>query len=573
MLGLWCAVAGLTRLVLALEVANETIWSSVIYTYYGDRTPLVWPVQNVLTSLGAQQLYSAGSYFRRRYLGETRDGVQSGPAINKISTEALDNSEIFILSSFAQYVEASAIAFMQGLYPPTNISLKGTSALASSLINVSMDTAPLGGYQYPQLLTASPLDPTSILIDGQSNCRLYYDAMNEITNSEPATSIKAKSEEFYHRIQSKISTGDSAPREISFDMAYYVFDYINYGYVYDKDIHQNITTTDLAQARDLANQQVRAFNGYSTSQGSETEKSVQTIAGQSLATEIVRLLWSNFESGGVESKLNLLFGSYEPIIAFSVLSGLARVKKELADIPNPGSSMVLEMFTDAHRENGDYPSETDLRIRFLFRNGTDPSADLVLYPLFDHAGAANMTFDEFLSDMQNISISSPEDWCTQCDSKLPFCAVSADETGGGTEPLSPSLSPDHKAIGPAVAGVIGAIVALAAASILFALLILIGGVRFHRDRSQRRCGLGRFRAGQKLTSDQNVPASKNEDRDAAIGEREDRVNSWELREQGKENDESHIAWTEPELSRKQSCETEDMRPYHSLEPTKAVEGV
>jgi hypothetical protein len=51
-----------------------------------------------------------------------------------------------------EYVAASAQAFLQGLYPPTNQnSSGGTLEAVDILANGTISQAPLNGYQYPQL--------------------------------------------------------------------------------------------------------------------------------------------------------------------------------------------------------------------------------------------------------------------------------------------------------------------------------------------------------------------------------------------------------------------------------------
>lgn len=571
MIGLWLLVAGMALSVSAQDPSsNETIWASVIYTYHGDRTPLVWPVQNMLTSLGAQQLFSAGSFFRRRYLTKTQGG-KNGSAINDISTDALDNIEIFAMSTIDQYSAASGLAFIQGLYPPTNVSSDDDSAFATAPSNGSEPTAPLDGYQYPRLLTFSPDDPNSITIEGQSNCPLYIEAMTEFANSDEATQAKTESQAFYDGIESNILNDAFPGQNISFDYAYLVFDYLNYEKIHDEKISQKLTEADLAQARDLANRQVRGWNGYSSDGGSASKISIQTIAGQTLAAQIVGLLLNNLQSKGIAGKLNLLFGSFEPIVEFSVLTGLAMEKRELSEIPDPGSSMVFEMFSKTHDENED-PSSADLYVRFFFRNGTGSSSQLVAYPLFGTSDTLNLSFGEFMENMQNLSISSTADWCSMCQSDGSFCAAYSNLEAGGDGTIAVNRITTNRGMKPVLAGVIGAIVTLAAASIILALFMLFGGVRFHRARAQRRSKLGGFKAGQKLASDQDVPDSDQKSGPGTIipAKVDDRVNSWELRDYG--DDKPNGIGTKPDLSRRQSFDTE-VEPYHSIEPTKIDERV
>ena len=576
MISLWLLVAAMALLVSAQDPSrNETVWASVIYTYHGDRTPLIWPIRTTLvslTSLGARQLYSAGSFFRQRYLRrETEDGTETGPAINNISTDAIDNMQIFVKSTIEQYTGASAIAFMQGLYPPTNVSLDGASTLPTDESGANAPF-PLEGYQYPQLETFSRQDPNSIMIDGQSNCPLYFDATAEFASSDEAIRTKSASQEFYNGIQSDIFNDILPGFNVSFNNAYLIFDYLNYQKIHDETIKQKLTDADLSRARDLANQQIRAFNGYSSVAEPGSRKSIQTIGGQTLAAQIVQLLRTNVHTQGVEGKLSLLFGSFEPIVEFSVLTGLAMEKQELSEIPDPGSSMVFEMFSNKHSDGEEYPNSKDLYVRFLFRKGTSSSSQLVTYPLFGDSDALTLSLSDFVGNMQNLSISSPADWCNMCQNDGLFCAAYSNLGAGGGGNFVVNRVTTKRGLKPVLAGVIGAIITLAAASIIFALLMLFGGMRFHRAKAQRRSKLGGFKAGQKLASDQDVPDDDKRSGPGAIisTKGDDRVNSWELRDQG--NDKPDEIWTKPDISRRPSFETEH-EPYHSIEPTKIDERV
>lgn len=103
----------------------ETIWSSVLVTRNGDSIPLISSSPAVLTPLGAQQMFSTGALFRDRYLS----GNSTIPAISK---SEIDSTQTLALSLLAEYVESSAQAFMQGLYPPDqNTIISSTSRLAN----------------------------------------------------------------------------------------------------------------------------------------------------------------------------------------------------------------------------------------------------------------------------------------------------------------------------------------------------------------------------------------------------------------------------------------------------------
>lgn len=128
-------------------ILNEQVLSSFIYTVYGDRTPLILPQEPTLTPLGARQLYNVGQTFRNRYIGSNGSDT-SGTAILGISPYILDNKAISILTTSDQHLVASASAFMQGLYPPLELSTGNTFATdISGLANGSTVTAPLSNYR------------------------------------------------------------------------------------------------------------------------------------------------------------------------------------------------------------------------------------------------------------------------------------------------------------------------------------------------------------------------------------------------------------------------------------------
>ena len=90
----------------------------------------------------------------------------------------------------------------------------------------------------------------------------------------------------------------------------------------------------------------------------------------------------------------------------------------------------------------------------------------------------------------------------------------------------------HNKVSPVVAGVIGAIVTLAVAGIIFGLVMFFAGVRFHRRKSELR----NYKGNQKLASDTDLVIPKG---GAVVGAAvetpgsprggHERVGSWELK--------------------------------------------
>lgn len=99
-----------------------TVWSSVIFSRTGERTPvMLGDMNSILTPLGANQSYTAGSFMRDRYFGDyTANGVPDvgGAPIQGLSGNTFDVDQVYIGCQDIQYTAASAQAFLQGFYPP-----------------------------------------------------------------------------------------------------------------------------------------------------------------------------------------------------------------------------------------------------------------------------------------------------------------------------------------------------------------------------------------------------------------------------------------------------------------------
>lgn len=544
---------------------SETVWASVVYSNHGDRTPLVLPVQNVLTPLGAQQLFSAGSYFRQRYLASPSGAQQANYSINGILHNAFDTTQTFIKSTLSDYVVASAEAFMQGLYPPHNNS-NPTSVLA----NGSIINSPLGGYQYTQIFTASPADPNVVYIAGSTNCQRYDDAVANYSNSAESLQKKSLTNGFYASFQSHVFAGIFPESQVNYDNAYLLFDYLNYGNTHNSTIKKTLSDTDLPRVRGLADQWLQAVNGNT----SETP-SIQTVAGQTLAAEIMGLLAANIESKGGARKLSLLFGTFEPMISLAALTQLPKTNTQFYSMPQDGSSMVFELYSEHHNSSAGYPATSELLVRFLFRNGTDPSSALTAYPLFGRSETQTLSLNDFMKKLQNIALASIGDWCNACQSYTVFCAafIGVDFTNSsGSNSYAVSVAA-KSTMKPAVAGVIGAVIALVVAGIIFAVAMLVGGVRLHRSKARRRSELGGFKAGEKLASDQDLPYGQTGVGASVIKKSDERISSWELGDRS-DTKEMNVGGSDRQDSlRRPSFEADDLEPHQSVEPTKINERV
>ncbi len=140
----------------AAQFTQQVTWSSVSFIYHGEKTPdLLNRSPGLLTPLGATQMYDAGQLIRDRYIEPPASGTQltTDAVINGISVNSIENTQLYLLGLDDAHFTTSAMAFMQGLYPPANMFED-----AGQLQNGSFLSYPLGGYQYPNINAAGTLD-------------------------------------------------------------------------------------------------------------------------------------------------------------------------------------------------------------------------------------------------------------------------------------------------------------------------------------------------------------------------------------------------------------------------------
>lgn len=117
---------------LAGTEAAETVLGAYIFHRHGDRTPKALAPTN-LTTLGYEQVYASGQYYRSRYLNS------SSTAIQGINTDIVKLSQLSVTAPVDNVLQNSAMGFLQGLYPP----VQTVQVLASG----DSVQAPMDGYQ------------------------------------------------------------------------------------------------------------------------------------------------------------------------------------------------------------------------------------------------------------------------------------------------------------------------------------------------------------------------------------------------------------------------------------------
>lgn len=189
------------------------------------------------------------------------------------------------MSSLDEFIVASAQAYMQSLYPPLKISSRALLNPMSTLANGSIIDYPLGGYQYPQIYTASLLDPDSIYVAGDVNCPLYDAAAIGHVDSQESMKMRSATKDFYNNLESTIFNGIFEKSMVNYDEAYMIYDYLNYGYTHNQTVRKQLSEADVLRAKVLADQWIYATNGKASATGSETH--IQTISGRTMAAQAI----------------------------------------------------------------------------------------------------------------------------------------------------------------------------------------------------------------------------------------------------------------------------------------------
>jgi hypothetical protein len=176
----------LTQLVVAQSPSDNNTHhtlASFVFIRTGERTPILRNDTQILTALGAQQMYTLGLDFRTRYIAGDSPRRLGVERITEISVDTIDNDQIWVQTLDKPYLVSSAQAFMQGLYPPHSIS-NGTEKVTNLLADGTYIDYPLNGYQYASIQATSPEDPDSRYISGSQNCPLAQVASLEYFTTE-----------------------------------------------------------------------------------------------------------------------------------------------------------------------------------------------------------------------------------------------------------------------------------------------------------------------------------------------------------------------------------------------------
>lgn len=342
------------------------------------------------------------------------------------------------------------------------------------------------------------------------------------------------------------------PNIVGYQNAWELYEYALFAYTHNSTLFHStaFTSDDLSQLYNFASQQQWEYN---TPVNGNT---VNAISGRTLTSKVIQQFMHTIDSDGVADKLTMMFGSFEPFLAFFALSDLATgpSASRFNTLPLHGSTMTFELFSypTAVPEGNlttEFPAVSDLYVRFMFRNGTASDEELVSYPLFGHGPSeVDMRWDEFVIGMGAFSLDDVGDWCNECQTITLFCEAIKSNTNSSSCITKHSSSSNH--FNPVIGGVIGAAVTIALLILGAAALMLFGfRMEYHpRNKGNEAVGglgvlkrngsggQGGFKGAEKLASDTDL-ALKGA---GATVVRHERVGSWELNDGAKGTNHSSL---------------------------------
>ncbi|KAL7943855.1 heterokaryon incompatibility domain-containing protein [Trichoderma barbatum] len=508
---------------------NAKVWAVVAYINHGEKTPSLGGLNTILTPMGARQMWRQGSAFRNRYLGTQNSSSFSNSTgnfmIQGIAKDAINNDQLTIMSQTDEWVAGGAMAFMQGLYPPTTNkfnSLAGGDEMAQDVLSSSGPIDyPLGGYQYPNIETLSMSDSGSVAIQGTVGCWAWDTNVNLMKQTDPTGRSRSTQSLYKSLFATPPLNGTISPGAINYWNAYNIYEYVDYMNTHNKTVNTGMgfANTTISVLRRNAFELERAKNGDTLSKAPNfTYNNITTIAGQTLAMQIASSL-SGATLGSPGSKLTLMFGSFEPMLAFFSLMGLYSrdnlLSGPFSTLPSPGSAMIFELIGP---DTGASPTSQEFMIRFTYRANADIGEPFTIHPMSsDSSDSRVIPFTAFLGQLQSFSLDSLQ-WCGTCRALYaPWCTARSASSSGSSSGSSDSVSAP-------VAGVIGAMVTLAVTGIAGLALYYFGLCTFgRRPKSSLRSGSpGGFKGTGKLASDVDVAVTKR-------GMEHERIGSWELR--------------------------------------------
>ncbi|KAM7189533.1 putative histidine acid phosphatase protein [Rhypophila sp. PSN 637] len=446
--------------------AGETVLGAYIFHRHGDRTSKSYPPVQ-LTPLGESESRSSGAWYRNRYVSGN-----ASAKIHGISPDTVTLSQLSVLSPKDDILQNSAQAFLQGLYPPVGKAALSEQPSTGDVVNGLLD-----GYQYVPI---NIVGMSITGVQGEDNMRLQ--SGSACPNAIESTERYLQSSEYLQHLKDTMNFyqgllpvyDKTFPTEkASFEHAYGIYDLVHVSTALNDT---KISHTELLTA-EVQHQLYTLASAHEWGLAFNSSEPVRSMAGSILAGQIVQGLNATLHAPLNKNSTNLLtiqFGAYASFMSFFGLSQATAASEDFYGIVDYDSSFVIELVTDAEVDSLSSSTDTinadDAYIRFLFANGTASETNQPKpFPLFGQQ-EIRLKWNTFIEEMGKFSITDTAEWCVACGATEGVCS------GMGSSDVSTAKA-DSGGMSNVVAGVIGAVVSLAVATMLAALAVGIGGLR------------------------------------------------------------------------------------------------
>ncbi|KAN0062173.1 hypothetical protein ACQY0O_005531 [Thecaphora frezii] len=420
----------------------------VILVRHGDRlgfyqSPTTYTSsQTHLTILGYRQELFNGQDLRTRYLSSS---LIAGLDPNLAQTDQI-NVQADAGGEGGVIVE-SALALLQGLYPAYNESI----TLANGTV--------VGWDNRAQLVPVETIEvDQEVNMEPWTNCDAWSNRLKRWYASSDFQARAKDAQAFYTSIRGLL---DGRPATL--ENAWNVYDFLNVQRIHNATLAPSITDDVLEQAGTWANY-------HETGSFADKDPSnVGNVAGRG----ILPLIMEGVRAVGNESealKIQVLAASYKPFLSLFKMLELGPLEDNLVDY---ATTLVFEVYDDQ-------------TLNVVFRNGSAGAFDS--YGVLGATG--RIAVAEVESKLGKYGLDTLAEWCDACGTtEARGCAplYRLNGTGGGHEYASATSTYGHQRVSPVVAGVIGAVVALAVvAAAVGAWVYTTGGaVVVSRKRARR----------------------------------------------------------------------------------------
>lgn len=177
-------------------------------------------------------------------------------------------------------------------------------------------------------------------------CTEYLRATGNLESDPELAQLFNSSKPIYQNLWSTIFDGTFPSAAASFDYAYDLYDYASYQYTHNETVNAALKASELDWLREMASRQQFSKNGDLSVSGLQEGDMIRAVSGRTLVTKVVKMFQDHISTGGGASKLSLMFGSFQPMLAFFSLSELSRGHSSelFQEIPRPGAASMLFCF-------------------------------------------------------------------------------------------------------------------------------------------------------------------------------------------------------------------------------------